>query len=45
MLVQASTNTLLAHFASLMANLYILRVVTDNPPVEPEQIGAVPARA
>lgn len=43
--LQASTNTLLAHFVSLMCSLYIIRVVSQNPPVPPESLGAVPARA
>jgi hypothetical protein len=42
---QASTNTLLAHFVSLICSLYIIRVVSQNPPVPPESLGAVPARA
>ncbi|BDA46614.1 Protein TIC 21, chloroplastic [Coccomyxa sp. Obi] len=44
-LVQASTNTLLSHFASLLCSLYIMRVISQNPPVPPESLGAVPARA
>ncbi|EIE19576.1 hypothetical protein COCSUDRAFT_19300, partial [Coccomyxa subellipsoidea C-169] len=44
-LVQASTNTLLSHFASLLCSLYIMRVISQNPSVPPESLGAVPARA
>eukprot|EP00884_Botryococcus_braunii_P004776 jgi/Botrbrau1/1429/Bobra.0063s0121.1 len=39
-LVQASTNTLLSHLASLLCTLYLIRVVSANAPVP--QIGGRP---
>ncbi|CAL5220491.1 g2518 [Coccomyxa viridis] len=44
-LVQASTNTLLSHFVSLLSSLWILLQISQKPPVPPESLGAVPARA
>ena len=43
--VQASTNTLLSHFVSLLSSLWILLQISQKPPVPPESLGAVPARA
>lgn len=43
--VQASTNTLLSHFVSLMSSLWILLQISQKPPVPPESLGSVPARA
>lgn len=42
---QASTNTLLSHFVSLLSSLWILLQISQKPPVSPESLGAVPARA